>query len=178
MSSFTRNLQRKQLRKVKTTTDDDGNVTRVEHEPKPQTLLMGEAGYRGKNPAIRRAFRRSLIGGYVTIRYTGGPLRVSAKRVGAQGVMANQNEIVAMTRVRNQALGATKSERKVYHTVDRALPEGVITRQRRRQSLRTGVPIEVAAGKTGRARKPLTDEQRAAKNAAARTRRAAVQASA
>ena len=36
----------------------------------------------------------------------------------------------------------------------------------------------VIPAKTGRARKPLTDEQRAAKNAAARTRRAAAQASA
>lgn len=79
MSSLTRRMQRKRAR---------SKAAAERPEPTPQVILMGEMPYTGGNPAIRRLFDRALEGGYVTIRYTRGARRVSARRLRAQAVIA------------------------------------------------------------------------------------------
>ncbi len=147
MSSFPRTLQRRILRQGTTTTDDDGNIERVDYEPQPQLLVYGEAGYTSTNPAARRAFGRDLTGGYVTCRYTRGFRRFSAMRLRAQAAMQHIELLGQATALRRMSrpVRPSKSERPGWFKPNPARPLQLAT-------LRVHVPP--VAPKPKRVRQP------------------------
>lgn len=95
MSSFARNMQRKRLRQGTFTTDDDGNVTKVEHEAKPQPTFTLPNG------------------GYITVRYTRGYRVISGARLRAQAKLAEIQHPGAM---REQSRLIARAMGGVHHT--------------------------------------------------------------
>lgn len=147
MSSLIRNIQRKRLRQGTSTTDAEGNTVKVEHEPQPQRTIDLKDG------------------GYATVRYTRGPLRVSAARLRAQGRLAAIQQASAMRDQGREFSRMVASAQKAEENRTRidallAAPVAVLTRQMRRHALRKGLPVPTtvaeAAKKVARARKPKT----------------------
>lgn len=173
MSSLTRRIQRKHLRAGTFTTDDDGNQVHVKHEPQPQVVIYGEAAYPSPNRSMRRAFSRDLKGGYVTVRYTRGPLRVSARRLAAQGKHAElvnpaamRSEAKAIERSFLAVQAANANDKRIDELL--AMPVAAISRQVRRHAQRTGRALPTLIGaEPKKARKPRAKKADNAQAAAA-----------
>lgn len=159
MSSLPRRMQRKRLRLGTFTTDEAGERVRVPHNPTPQTIIDGENGYTGSNPAMRRAFARDLAGGYVTVRYTKGPLRVSAARLRAQASLAailHPGEMREQARLLERVMSGPRQKVSKVWGEPRDPVAGTITRQQIRYARRKGLPVpgtEQPAGRKPRAKK-------------------------
>lgn len=147
MSSFTRTLQRRFSRSKARATD----TTPEDAAERPVAAAQG--------------FKMLPDGGYITVRATKGPVRVSARRLQAQARVAQimypgeqRQQELDLNRFMRKHEAADAQEKRITDAL--AQPVAAITRQMRRHAQRTGRALPPVIGETpkparkSRAKKP------------------------